>query len=57
MLSMIPYPILLWMGLIFMMTRGSRQKVYVVENGVVKNLLMTRIPREGFEKSTDTQES
>ena len=28
------------------------QKVQVIENGVVKNLLMTRIPREGFEKST-----
>ena len=30
----------------------AAQKVHVVENGVVKNLLMTRIPREGFEKST-----
>ena len=28
------------------------QKVHVIENGVVKTLLMTRIPREGFSSST-----
>ena len=31
------------------------QKVHVVENGVVKNLLMTRIPREGLKKVRDTR--
>jgi TldD protein len=30
----------------------AAQKVLVIENGVVKNLLMSRIPREGFDKST-----